>query len=77
MEQKLIALLADLFSIPKEDITDELAINDIELWDSLKHMELVITLEQAFNIELTSDEIMSMKNINEIKRIIKNKVANN
>jgi acyl carrier protein len=52
------------------DITDNLTIDDLEAWDSLKHMDLVVSIEQAFKIELTLDEIIIMTSVVAIKRVL-------
>jgi acyl carrier protein len=71
MEKKLDELMADLFEMSEEDISDSLTMKNTDVWDSLKHMELVIAIERTFGIELTFDEIVSMQNIGTIKRILK------
>ena len=48
-------------------------IRDVESWDSLKHMNLVVSLEQQFNIEFSTEEIIEMKNLNDIYNILKRK----
>ena len=42
----------------------------VDAWDSLKHMELIVALEQAFDVELTFDEIVAMQSVREIKRVL-------
>ncbi len=69
----LIKLMAELLRLPKEEITNDLSITNTEAWDSLKHMELVVSIEESFGIELTTDEIVAMVNMSEIIRVLKNK----
>lgn len=70
MEQKLKQLMVELFDMKEDKITDTLTMKDTYVWDSLKHMELVVAVEQTFGIELTFDEIVAMQNVKEIKRIL-------
>ena len=49
--------------------------HDVEAWDSLKHMELVVSLEEAFGMQLTFDEIVAMQSVGEIKRVLRAKGA--
>lgn len=69
------AVLATALQIPETAITDDLAMKDVETWDSLKHMELIVSLENAFGIELSFDEIVTMQTVNEIKRVLKQRGA--
>ena len=70
MEKELKKLMAELFKRKEDEITDSLTMKNIDVWDSLKHMELVVSIEQTFGIELTFDEIVTMQNVKEIKRIL-------
>ena len=75
MEEKLRALMADLLQLKPEQITDALAMRETETWDSLKHMEVIVTIEKTFNLELTFDEIVAMRTFGEIKRIVASRSA--
>jgi len=70
MMQKLETILATTFRLPAEKITDDLSMKNLEIWDSLLHMNLVMSLEEAYAIELTMDEIMSMVDVASIRKII-------
>lgn len=76
MENKLHPLIAEILHLPLEKITDDLAMNEVESWDSLQHMNLIASLEQTFGVELTFDEIVAMKNVREIKRVLSEKGVN-
>ena len=71
--KNLEQLLAELLEIPVTQITAELAMKDLDVWDSLKHMELIAALEQQFDIQLTFDEIVTMRSVGDIKRVLSNK----
>ena len=70
MEKTLESLLADVLQIPIATITDELSMKDLEVWDSLKHMELIATIEDRLDIQLTFDEIVAMRSVGDIKRVL-------
>ena len=73
MQQKLAELMSELFGIERGEIKDGLSMKDMDVWDSLKHMELIVSIEQVFGIELTFDEIVAMQTLKEIKRILREK----
>lgn len=66
-------LLSNIFEIKEDEITDELSMKTVENWDSLKHMELIVFIEEEFNIRLTADEIISMIDYKGIKNVLKNR----
>lgn len=71
--EKLISLMSDVLRLSEDEITDDLSIKNSDNWDSLKHMELVVSIEQVFGISLTLDDIVSMVNVKEIKNVLKDK----
>ena len=73
MGKNLEQLLAELLQIPVTTVTDDLAMKDLDVWDSLKHMELIASLEQQFALQFTFEEIVSMRSVGDIKRVLSNK----
>ena len=47
-------------------VTDEMVANDVESWDSLVHITLVIALEERFDIRFSTREVMGWKNVGEM-----------
>tara|TARA_X000000950_G_C13742520_1_gene589171 strand:- start:74 stop:301 length:228 start_codon:yes stop_codon:yes gene_type:complete len=75
MTQNLESILGRIFNMPDEKITDDLSMKNLEIWDSLMHMNLVMTLEEAYSVELTMDEIMTMVDVASIREIISEKTG--
>ena len=71
MDGEVEGLVAEVLEIPAATITDDLTMKDLDVWDSLKHMELVISLEQSFGLQLSFDEIVRMQSVGEIKRVLR------
>jgi acyl carrier protein len=63
-------VLAEVLQLPPSQITDDLTMKDVEAWDSLKHMELIVALETALEVQLTFEEIVAMQSVREIKRVL-------
>jgi acyl carrier protein len=63
-------VLAEVLQLPPSEITDDLTMKDVEVWDSLKHMELIVALETALEVQLTFEEIVAMQSVREIKRVL-------
>jgi len=75
LEAKLNTIIAETLYLPLEKVKDELEMSQVESWDSLQHMILIASLEQAFGAEFTFEEIVSMQSVAEIKRVLRNKGA--
>lgn len=63
-------LMAEVLNIPQSRITDAMEMKQVAEWDSLKHMELIVAIEQAYAVELTGDEIAEMTSVRAIRAIL-------
>lgn len=55
----------DIFDDETITVTDETTAADIEDWDSLEHINLIVALEEEFGMKFTMGEITGMKNVGE------------
>ena len=55
-------------------LSDETTADDVEEWDSLSHVQLVVALEKAFCIKFTSREILSWDNVGDLVDCISKKL---
>lgn len=73
MNERLVSVLTDVFGLRAEHISPELTKNDVGSWDSLKQMDLVVSLEQKFGIALEIPDIIKMHSVANIIDVIKSK----
>lgn len=66
----LDAIFLELLKLTPEVAKDSMTMNDVALWDSLRHMELITAIEQQFGFELSFDEISAMQTIGAIRKIV-------
>lgn len=71
MEDKIIAIMKTVFNT--EDINAVTDQNNCEKWDSLHHLNLIVALEAAFDMEFEPEEIAEMKSVEAVKKIIESK----
>lgn len=71
--QKLNNIFIDVLDNNDISLNYNTTANDVKDWDSLNHIELVVTIEKEFNIRFSSKEIQSWKNVGELAECINNK----
>ena len=72
MNDKLNQIFLEVFeinSIPKNFVKDE-----SDLWDSLKHLILIVEIEAAFNISLSPEEISKIDSISTALECLNKKI---
>jgi acyl carrier protein len=73
------ALLTTIFTDVLDDdhivLEDETTANDIEGWDSLSHIRLIVAIEKKFRIRFSASEVSSLRNVGEMLDLIIRKSA--
>jgi acyl carrier protein len=73
--EKLNEIFIDVLDLDEVELTDATNANDIEEWDSLSHIQLIVAIEKSFGIKFTSLEIMKWKNVGEMVNSIEEKIG--
>ena len=68
-------LFKDVLDNPDVIVTESSTASDIEEWDSLNHIQLVVAIEKHFKLKFTSSEILSWKNVGEMIDAILHKLG--
>lgn len=71
---KLNEIFIDVLDLDEVELSEETSANDIEEWDSLSHIQLIVAIEKAFGIKFTSLEIMKWKNVGEMVSTMEEKI---
>lgn len=70
-------VFAEVLGIPAASITDDTSPDNTPQWDSLQAMNLVAALEEAFDVKLSTKEILSMRNVGIVKKVLRGKGIEN
>jgi acyl carrier protein len=67
---KLNQIISETFEVSISEVNSTDDITAYPNWDSMTHMILITTIEEEFEIELTSDEIVEMETVADIEALI-------
>jgi acyl carrier protein len=70
MQDKIKETISNIMLVPIEDLTPHSSPETIEAWDSLKHMTIILALEEEFNVRFNENQIENMSSVEEITREI-------
>lgn len=71
---ELTEIFADILDIDEVNLQYNTTANDIEEWDSLTHIQLIVAIEKKYRIKFTSIEIQAWKNVGDISNLIVEKL---
>lgn len=73
-ESQIYARLAQIFDEVFDDdsieVAPELSAKDVDGWDSLTHIRLILTIEKAFKIKFSTSEIGKLRNVGDLVTLI-------
>ncbi len=69
--ERLTEIFRDIFDDDSISVTPELSAKDVDGWDSLTHIRLMLTVEKAFKIKFSTSEIGALKEVSDLVTLIK------
>lgn len=68
---RLTEIFHDVFDEGFAEVTPELSAKDVQEWDSLTHIRLILTVEKAFKIKFSTSEIGKLEKVGDLVALIK------
>ena len=72
--ERLNNVFRDVFDDESIVVKPETTANDIEDWDSLEHINLIVAVEKEFSMKFNMKEVTSMKNVGDMVDIIMSRI---
>ncbi|WP_046728622.1 phosphopantetheine-binding protein [Streptomyces humi] len=72
---ELSGLIAEVLGVPEAALTEDSGPGVHESWTSLKHVEVVVVLEEHYGVALSSREIKSLTSIAAVRKLLAAKGA--
>ncbi len=72
---KLQDIMRDVFDVDDLVISENATAEDVEEWDSLSHIRLIVAIEREFGFKFKNSEIESLKNVGDLLKLIQSKAG--
>lgn len=73
MDDKLKNIMCNVFRTGKENITEDLEQKNVTFWDSLRHLNLIVELEDQFQISIEPEDLTEMNSYKGIMKVLNRK----
>ena len=77
IDDRIKNVMSAVFEISVDEIDENSSPDNIESWDSLNHMKIVVSLEEEFNIQFTDADIIELINMKLIRAVLLEKLPGN
>jgi len=71
---RLNEIFREVFDDDDISVSPTTTANDVEGWDSLSHVNLIITVEARFNIRFSQKELLTFRNVGDLLNCIEGKL---
>ncbi len=75
MLEKVESIFRDIFDEDELTVVDSTNSDDIEDWDSLNHINLVTSIERAFEIKFTLEELTNLADVGAMVDLMIRKIS--
>jgi acyl carrier protein len=72
--QRLTGIFHDIFDDDAIVVGPDLSAKDVDGWDSLTHIRLLLTIERAFKVKFSTAEISNLENVRGLVALIKGRL---
>ena len=73
--EKLSNVFRVLFNLPDIELNDNLTAKDISGWDSFNQVNLIINIEEEFNVRFSNSEVGDLQSVGNLKTLLASKIS--
>ena len=68
-------IMRDVFDLDDLEISPATTAEEIEEWDSLSHIRLIVAIERKFKFKFKNSEIEGLKNVQDLVNLVATKIS--
>lgn len=73
--EKVIEIVATTCDVDKSEVNENSTVGDFPAWDSVGHLSILSSVEEAFDINFEPEEMMEMEDVKDIVEAVNSKLA--
>jgi acyl carrier protein len=73
--QRLTGVFREVFDDPALVLRESMTAADVEKWDSLNHIDLIVAIERKFKIRFTTREVAALKTVGDLAELTSKKAS--
>lgn len=77
ISEKLKSIILRELNLSEFDLKEETQANQVPGWDSLKNFTIILSIEEEFGVKFLTEEILSIKNVGDLQKLLESKISNN
>jgi acyl carrier protein len=75
IHERLTEVFRDVFDDPALEISDSTTARDVEGWDSLTHINLIVATEKALGVSFTTKQVKALANVGDFIQLIASRLT--
>ena len=73
--EKVIEIVAETCGVEKSEVNENSTVGDFPAWDSVGHLSILSSVEEAFDISFEPEEMMELEDVKDIVEVVNAKLA--
>ncbi len=70
IQERVIKIIASIMNVPQESLDESSSPESVDRWESMKHINLVLAIEEEFNIQFDDEQISQLYDVGSIVKTI-------
>jgi acyl carrier protein len=73
-KEKILEVMSNVFEVELTSLNVDSSNDNVENWDSIHHLNLILALEEEFNITIPDEEVGDLTNFKLIELIVNEQI---
>ncbi len=75
IESRLTDVMRDFFELPQLEIDPSMTASQVEGWDSIAHVGLIVAVEKTFALRFTTREVKSLQTVGDLCAVLERRTG--